>query len=724
MKRFYFFLISISFHLFLSAQSTEVGSTPGELSVSLSGAANYTIPIAVPPGINGIVPQINICYSSQAGNGVAGYGWNIGGLSTIGRIASTKFHDGIIDPVDFDNLDRFAFNGQRLIVKNGTAGIYGANNTIYETENFSNVKISSFGVHPNGASYGPAYFLVEYPDGSKAYYGNSSDSRSLTDWAITYWESAQGVRISYNYTQSNNVLDIASIKYGTLTTTAPINEINFNYDARLRPEQAYIGGESFTKTKKLLNINVLGNGIGYRNYYFDYKTTSENYQQLDHITEKSGDLSKSYNPISFEYGMSSETILPKASTSQTALGNINSLNSAVVSGDFDGDAKMDFILYPTTGINAKKDFWLFTNVGKNSLVVPSKISCGYFSAIFASTGLTSNNKQYYSQGVTIAQPDTGSDAVNFTTYNIISQGMGPDQLKKAYFPERWISNCNSSINQSQAKLYFNGDFNGDGLTDVIALDQDVQELFCQPDPYGGPDEFIYSTNTTGQIYFVDLDRRKAVNFVNFAGTLQESFLSYDSKIETFDVNGDGKTDILHFKNGKVYVYDLDNNNQLRLLWQTPDLDIKISQSILPGDYNGDGKMDFIITKSFGQFAYDYIKYLSKGDGFVKIPQAYAFANMGTSEDTQAIYTCDLIPLDIDADGKTDIIQFRSIYGKPMNTGGTMVNVFKNTNSSFTATAIPTYQTTPSATFKSYPVPVFLSPKTNNQYLSVGVISDN
>ena len=44
-----------------------IGETPGSLSVSLTGAVNYTIPIAVPPGIDGIVPQISLGYNSQGG---------------------------------------------------------------------------------------------------------------------------------------------------------------------------------------------------------------------------------------------------------------------------------------------------------------------------------------------------------------------------------------------------------------------------------------------------------------------------------------------------------------------------------------------------------------------------------------------------------------------------------------------------------------------------------
>ncbi|WP_369617908.1 polymorphic toxin type 23 domain-containing protein [Flavobacterium sp. CFS9] len=727
MKKFYFALAFSFMGLFIFGQtgstgySTEVGITEGELSVSLSGAANYTVPIAVPPGINGVVPQISLTYNSQGGNGAAGYGWNISGVSIISRIPSTKFHDNIIDPVDFDSYDRFAYNGQRLILKSGT---YGGDGAIYETENFSNVKITSYGVHPNGANYGPAYFRVEHPDGSKAFYGNSSDSRSITDWAITYWENEQNVRISYSYLLENNVLEIASIKYGTLSTTTPINAINFNYDLKTRPEQVYIAGQNLRRTKKISSINVIGNGIGFRNYSLDYFSTSLDYDQLKRITEKSGDNSKSLNPTVFEYGEIGTTIDAKPTVSPLVLGEINSNNSATVSGDFDGDAKMDFVLYSTTvGVNMQKEFWMFTGIDNNSSISTIKVDSGYFGTIFPSNGLTSDNKKYHYQGVTISQGDEANhNAINFKTYYKYSNKVLPDYTKQAVFPERWIQNCTESSSQGGAKFFFSGDFNGDGLTDVMALDQDIQELFCEPDPYGGPDQFIYSTNSPSQFYFVDLDRRKTSNFVNYAGTLQEYFLSTDSRIETFDVNGDGKTDILHFKNGKVYVYTLNNDNQLEFLWKTLDQDIKISQAILSGDYNGDGKMDFIIAKSTGLNANEYVKFLSTGIGFVKTTETYAFVNRGSSSDRDGVTTRNFIPLDINADGKTDIVQFTTAFGRVFDGGRVYIDVFKNANDSFLPSV--TYDTTPLKAIRSYPLPVFLSPKTNNQYLSVGVISNS
>ncbi|WPO76869.1 SpvB/TcaC N-terminal domain-containing protein [Flavobacterium sp. KACC 22761] len=260
MKQFYFsILVFISLSVFVTAQtnptgaSNEVGITEGDLSVTLSGGASYSTPIAVPPGINNVQPEISLSYNSQGGVGSAGYGWNISGISSISRIPATKFHDGVIDAVDFNALDRFAIDGQRLVMKN-PALTYGGDNIDYETEIYSNLKIKSFGVHPNGANYGPAYFTVEYPDGSKAYYGNSTDSRSITEWSITSWENAQGVKILYSYNSSNNLLEIASIKYGSLGSASPINEIKFAYEASSRQENYYVGGQNIIRNKRLAKI--------------------------------------------------------------------------------------------------------------------------------------------------------------------------------------------------------------------------------------------------------------------------------------------------------------------------------------------------------------------------------------------------------------------------------------------------------------------------------------
>ena len=143
--------------------SYPVGSLNGSISVGPTGAANYFIPIDIPPGRNGMKPNLSLVYNSQGGEGVLGLGWALSGLSSITRVPTDIYHEGYIDVVDFDNNDKFALDGQRLISVGGDQ---------YRTENESFSKITLY-----GSSSNPTYFKVETKEGLELYFGNSTDSR-------------------------------------------------------------------------------------------------------------------------------------------------------------------------------------------------------------------------------------------------------------------------------------------------------------------------------------------------------------------------------------------------------------------------------------------------------------------------------------------------------------------------------------------------------------------
>lgn len=785
-----------------TGSSTEVGITEGELSVSLTGGANYNIPIAVPPGINGVVPQILLSYNSQSGNGLAGFGWNVSGVSVITRIASTKFHDNDIDPVDFDALDRFSFDGQRLMVKNGTSGTYGANGTVYETESFSNVQVTSYGVHPNGASYGPAYFIVQYPDGSIAHYGNSSNSRSRTDWAITYWQNPQGVRISYNYILSNNNLSISSIQYGSRLTTIPINEIQFVYKTRQRAEQAYIGGESFVRNTILSEIRVRGNNVGYRNYVLAHETTSLGYERLKSITEKSGDNTKSYNPTVFNYDTTTNTDLFDISNPITLnVGNISFANSSNISGDFDGDGKLDFILYPTTGTEAKNKYWLFTNVQGSSLNIGYEHNVGAFKEIFPTSWLSWNEKLMPMQGWCVIQHTTSTNVTTFKNYSSGTVNPVYYQYEKAYeFPkftysyykepctggggldpldpsplDPGLSPMDPSLNPNIGKSitttsdtkeeagtvserpiipidpeegvwtvitreipkeYVSGDFNGDGLTDVIVIEKSVSLSYMNG---------CYSYNAThtgGRTFFVDLDRRLTTNFVNVSGYITTTS---SSKFSVADVNGDGKSDLLVFDSGSVKAYYLNDNKQLIQIISKSDASIISDKPRYMGDFNGDGKLDFVIPQADNTDSWSF--FFSKGTDFQKITTSiglqYRVANggyygvVGYNINTYSLNEHSFVTNDFNGDGKTDILYQQNLTVEyVMTSGGADYTNYGNPQitklvlmeNKFTdGTGIGFNLVNTNAQFggiRRNPMPVFLDHNNVNQNLEYALISGN
>ena len=718
-----------------TGSSSEVGVTEGELSVSLSGGANYSIPISVPPGINGIVPQVNLTYSSQSANGMAGYGWNVAGISAITRIPSTKFHDGIIDPVDFDTMDRFALDGQRLIVKNN--GSYGGNGTVYETEAFSNIKITSYGVHPSGANYGPQYFIVEYPDGSKAYYGMNHNQRSLMEWGITSWENPQGVQIKYEYLDITTSLTISNIYYGGMTNQSGMNRINFVYETRNRAEQAYVGGMNSLIDKILKKIQVIGNGIGFRNYILSHDVSSLGYQRLTSVTEVSGDNTKSYNPTVFSYENTPESLSYKSVTSSLSVGNISLQNAATVSGDFDGDGRMDFLVYPTTGAQSKSKYWLFNDV--TSGTNPNlgwEHPVGRFDDIFPVTWLNWDNKFMPFQGWTVVKSDSSTNNTTFATYSagisspIFFQNEKSYQFPKFIYYDNY--NCNgtdpviqktstttkiAAFNESLPpqqveldipKVYLNGDFNGDGLTDAVVVEKSIS-YYYQDGCYG------YSGyRNGGSTYFVNLDRRITSDFVSLSGYLS---ISDSSKYNVADFNGDGKADIFVFDNGTVKVYSYNSYNYFELVYQnsTSDTDIKLDKPILMGDYNGDGKTDFIVPKAFG---YNYALYTSTGSSLVKTNQSYAF----NYQQNTSTNTYHLIANDLNNDGKTDILYINTYFDRNANVGSIRVQHYRNMGTTFVSDV--SSFTGNKNTIVANPLPIFLTSDKPNQNLEVSFLSNS
>jgi hypothetical protein len=104
----------------ITTNVTTPGSIAGRFSVSPGGDAIYSIPMPVPPGTNGVQPQITLNYSSSGLNGVVGVGWSIGGLSAVTRGGQTKAIDGQQTNVNYSPDDRFFLDGEELIVSNGS----------------------------------------------------------------------------------------------------------------------------------------------------------------------------------------------------------------------------------------------------------------------------------------------------------------------------------------------------------------------------------------------------------------------------------------------------------------------------------------------------------------------------------------------------------------------------------------------------------------------------
>jgi RHS repeat-associated protein len=161
--------------------SDGVGATAGSFRVDETGAATYSIPLAVVPGRAGVAPEMALTYSSQGGMGVMGRGWSIAGASAITRCRQTA-EAGDIDalaagspPLSFGASDRYCLDGQRLML---VAGSYEstAASMEFRTEIDSFARIRAF--NTDGVN-GPNYFVVQAKDGTTSWYGDSINGQGL-----------------------------------------------------------------------------------------------------------------------------------------------------------------------------------------------------------------------------------------------------------------------------------------------------------------------------------------------------------------------------------------------------------------------------------------------------------------------------------------------------------------------------------------------------------------
>ncbi|TAF45035.1 MAG: hypothetical protein EAZ64_05515, partial [Sphingobacteriales bacterium] len=726
----------------------DAGRTSSSIDVSPTGAATYTIPIAVPPGINGVMPQVALSYNSQGGNGLAGYGWNVTGISTITRIAATQFHDGFVGRINFDMNDRFALDGQRLILK---SGIYGADGAEYETENYSNLKIISRGTYSEllNRVLGPAYFEVIYPDGSKYLYGfNYSSSRDPRNYPLAQSESPLGLKIFYEYMTDNNSIYISKIKYGGATEPLCLNTISFLYKDRQRTEQVFVGDLNFFSAKILTEINVIGASFtGYRNYILTHNTIEPlKYERLTSVQEFSGDKTRGFEPITFNYANTANLVVERTSGKLDYSG-YSATNTEVLTSDFTGDGKLDFIIYPTK--TWERNFvrlYYGNEIGGSSyggVAIPQmgiSVNTGLFKEIFPVTWLTHTSKILAGQGLVLVK-NINKSTVNFEilstslTQPLIQQYVKVWDNIPLTPPYENIPPCTANPlfgSKAIEKTYLSGDFNGDGLTDILAINKAYQiqiqnnDPNCDPTVRGGCCSAISQMIYKSKVYFINLDRRLTTNFVNDAGFLSV-FNGEGDKITTGDFDGDGKTDIYHFKNGQVYIYTLNAQNNIQLLCQQSDSRINLTNQPLLGDYNGDGKTDFLFPTGLNNSL--FASFISTGKRFKKEENNMLFYSGDQVWDgnTGTMTSNHLIANDMNGDGKTDIIKYFTITKNGTTTGTFSVRVYPNMGSA-NQYAAPWFGMGPgfgkSINLIHYPIPVFLSSDKPNWGLEFGVLSDN
>lgn len=351
--------VSLQGHL--PAHDPTVGAVAGSGGVS-GGAATYEIPIALPPGRRGMQPSVSLGYSSRSGNGVAGMGWSVSGLSSLHRCPMTLAQDGQVRAVQLDAQDKLCLDGQRLIA---TSGSYGAAGATYGTELDSFVRVTQVGGDLASAT---SYFKVERKSGEIAWYGGVSTaafaarvvpggvSIPLT-WLVHRIDDRLGNSIDYAYANHGDGETLVSaIHYTGFNGSIGNRRVSFTYEDRPSGagsndrSSSYLAGGITRQTKRLTAITTFVDTTPVRNWVLNYGTgvsTTTGRSLLQSVSDcaysATGWVCKPATTFAWQQG--APTYALKAPiTGLPALG-ANEREGIRPAGDFDGDGAAEILVH-------------------------------------------------------------------------------------------------------------------------------------------------------------------------------------------------------------------------------------------------------------------------------------------------------------------------------------------------------------------------------------------
>jgi hypothetical protein len=234
-----------------------------------TGTGNFSVPVAVPSGRNGLQPQLSIGYSSGNGNSPFGLGWNLG-IPGVSR----KTSRGI--PVYDDDQDVFILSGTEDLVQVKQTTANGHQKTYYRPRTEG---LYSRIVHHKKTS-GENYWEVCSKDGLKSFYGNPDETgnyscvlanpllrNSIFAWRLFKTVDSFGNHIMYHYdrdivTNGIHIYDqlylshITYVDYPDGENTSYLVRVQFNYEERPDAFSEYKQGFEVRTAKRCSSIET------------------------------------------------------------------------------------------------------------------------------------------------------------------------------------------------------------------------------------------------------------------------------------------------------------------------------------------------------------------------------------------------------------------------------------------------------------------------------------
>ncbi len=633
-----------------SPSDKSVGGVPVSFDVLQTGAATFSIPIECPKGVNGMQPNISIGYSSQNGEGFAGWGCSIQGVSVITRGMKTVYHDGAANGRDYSENDALYLDGKRLVQKYGNGIVNGAT-FVSETDPYSVFTI---------CGSGPEMWICgKLSNGNTVWYGRDIDSRQfittfsnvtvVNAWYLSYVEDRNGNAMGIMYERDNGTVYPWYISYGANVkcNAEHCMSVTFGYEPRDFSIPYNINGVKCANRLRLKSIETSCNNKLYRRYSLDYETNQTTQKErLVSVSVTPGETTEG-RKINMTWsgqapnGINARTVdVPETNYYLT-----EKLNRYFTATDINGDGVSDILEFAPVKIT--------TSYGVNSSSgILDNYCIPYLSSIDGDGNVKYKIQNHISLGGDINFDGfiDGMGAPVFTDMNGdgIQDVIIPDiriikslNVKRVLFYTIYGKRADyvdsdkdeigfSLVNSDKFPLYTAADLDADGKGEIITLERDC-------DKQG---KYVLTV----------------MPYVKRGGTSDYSracikLKSTPQNLLTGDFDNDGLTDLLVLENGcselilnkgEKKPYDGDRH------WIVSMQNVKNSNMVETGDFNGDGCLDVVmfsdkkLTIALGD---------GKGNFTLCSPQtfenldSYAFKN---SESKMFAY-------DFNRDGKTDIV---------------------------------------------------------------------
>lgn len=269
-----------------------------------TGALQYSYPITLPPGRNGMTPNISLQYNSQntTNDSIIGYGWNL----SIPYIQRENKH-GV------DNLYTGTYNDFTTSDKGEIAQISGSTYGLRTDDgSFSKYIISSNA------------WTVTTKAGLTYTYGTTATSRqddagntsNVYKWMLDKVTDTNGNSISYSYFKDQGQIYPDTITYtNTSGGTGPFTVTFGRETATNTTSSGYVSGFNLTTQYRINAITVAISGTTRHKYVLAYTLSDNNTRSMLNIVTESGyDPSgtvKSYPSVKMTYTTSGSKTFTK-----------------------------------------------------------------------------------------------------------------------------------------------------------------------------------------------------------------------------------------------------------------------------------------------------------------------------------------------------------------------------------------------------------------------------